>query len=87
MHRNPTYRDAAVFRIALSAAGLCLIGQVSLSDPALAASGTGTTTTPIEHIVVIFQENVSFDHYFATYPVALNPQGSRLSSRRRIRPR
>jgi phospholipase C len=30
------------------------------------------TTTPIQHVVVIFQENVSFDHYFATYPVALN---------------
>ena len=29
----------------------------------------------IRHIVVIFQENVSFDHYFATYPYALNPPG------------
>jgi phospholipase C len=26
-------------------------------------------------VVVIFQENVSFDHYFATYPVAKNPAG------------
>jgi phospholipase C len=25
--------------------------------------------------VVIFQENVSFDHYFGTYPTALNPNG------------
>jgi phospholipase C len=33
---------------------------------------TSTTTTPIQHVVVIFQENVSFDHYFATYPAALN---------------
>ena len=33
------------------------------------------TQTPIEHLVVIFQENVSYDHYFATYPVALNPPG------------
>jgi phospholipase C len=33
------------------------------------------TTTPIKHVVVIFQENVSFDHYFATYPNALNPAG------------
>src|SRR5579863_3432174 len=33
------------------------------------------TQTPIKHVVVIFQENVSFDHYFATYPVALNPAG------------
>src|SRR5580700_247736 len=33
------------------------------------------TTTPIQHIVVIFQENISFDHYFGTYPVAANPPG------------
>jgi phospholipase C len=33
------------------------------------------TTTPIKHVIVIFQENVSFDHYFATYPVATNPAG------------
>jgi phospholipase C len=33
-----------------------------------------TTTTPIKHLVVIFQENISFDHYFATYPNATNPQ-------------
>jgi phospholipase C len=29
--------------------------------------------TPIEHVVVIFQENQSFDHYFGTYPHAANP--------------
>ncbi len=33
------------------------------------------TTTPIKHLVVIFQENVSFDHYFGTYPSATNPSG------------
>lgn len=33
------------------------------------------TKTPIKHVVVIFQENVSFDHYFATYPDARNPPG------------
>ena len=27
-------------------------------------STSTTTTTPIKHIVVIFQENISFDHYF-----------------------
>jgi phospholipase C len=32
-------------------------------------------TSPIRHVVVIFQENVSFDHYFATYPQAANPRG------------
>ncbi len=30
------------------------------------------TATPIKHVVVIYQENVSFDHYFATYPFATN---------------
>jgi phospholipase C len=33
------------------------------------------TATPIKHLVVIFQENVSFDHYFGTYPVAQNLTG------------
>src|SRR5262249_28936985 len=33
------------------------------------------TGTPIRHLVVIFQENVSFDHYFATYPRAANSDG------------
>ena len=33
------------------------------------------TATPIKHVVVIFQENVSFDHYFGTYPNALNLPG------------
>ena len=33
------------------------------------------TATPIKHLVVIFQENVSFDHYFGTYPHATNPSG------------
>lgn len=33
------------------------------------------TRTPIKHLVVIFQENVSFDHYFGTYPKAQNLAG------------
>src|SRR5260370_21245818 len=33
------------------------------------------TKTPIKHVVVIFQENVSFDHYFGTYPHAFNLPG------------
>ncbi|MDT8069666.1 MAG: alkaline phosphatase family protein [Terriglobia bacterium] len=47
------------------------------TTPVLAAppSSTSATATPIKHVVVIFQENVSFDHYFATYPYASNPDG------------
>ena len=35
----------------------------------------GRTSTPIKHLVIIFQENVSFDHYFGTYPFAQNRPG------------
>jgi phospholipase C len=41
------------------------------ADPAAALP----TATPIKHLVVIFNENISFDHYFGTYPVATNPSG------------
>ena len=33
------------------------------------------TATPIKHLIVIYGENVSFDHYFGTYPNATNPPG------------
>jgi phospholipase C len=39
--------------------------------------GGRSTATPIQHVVVIFQENVSFDHYFGTYPVAANTDGNK----------
>ena len=47
-------------------------GLLLVPNFALAQTATPQTTTPIQHVVVIFQENVSFDHYFATYPVAAN---------------
>ena len=34
------------------------------------------TATPIKHVVVLFDENESFDHYFGTYPFATNSDGS-----------
>jgi len=42
---------------------------------ASASASASATTTPIKHVVVIFQENVSFDHYFGTYPKAANTSG------------
>jgi phospholipase C len=41
----------------------------------------GDENTPISHVVVIFQENVSFDHYFATYPHAANTDGPLFSAK------
>ena len=50
----------------------CALSLMLASSPVLEAQTTATATTPIQHVVVIFQENVSFDHYFATYPLAQN---------------
>ena len=55
------------------AAGVCLLASAAFPETSVGAEAD--TATPIKHVVVIFQENVSFDHYFATYPVALNPPG------------
>ena len=53
------------------AAVLALLTGSCAGKPAPSAS----TATPIHHLVVIFQENVSFDHYFGTYPNAANVDG------------
>ena len=65
---------------AAAGAGSLALGLITWShtSPASAdgaANKAPVTATPIQHLVVIFQENVSFDHYFATYPVAANPAG------------
>ena len=66
--------------LALVAAGAALV-LASAGAAAASAAGNsmqtsfGDTTTPIKHVVVIFQENVSFDHYFGTYPQATNSSG------------
>jgi phospholipase C len=54
---------------------LTACGSLALQPWAAGAALAASTTTPIKHLVVIFQENVSFDHYFATYPLAQNPTG------------
>ncbi|TMD45281.1 MAG: phospholipase, partial [Chloroflexi bacterium] len=58
--------------------GVVLLSTISASAATVnrqSNSRTSTTTTPINHLVVIFDENVSFDHYFGTYPFAQNPPG------------
>jgi phospholipase C len=48
---------------------------ITLLPAAPAFADEGGTASPIKHVVVIFQENVSFDHYFGTYPRAANLSG------------
>ncbi len=74
-----------------AAAGLAVAGVVAGSlaglsnNGAAAASGNlaagFATATPIKHVVVIFDENISYDHYFGTYPYAANTDGTRFTAK------
>ena len=44
-------------------------------DGHLDQAATLPTATKIKHLVVIYGENISFDHYFGTYPNAQNNSG------------
>ncbi len=71
------------FRLLLSTALIAAGGLVTLSAKAAKLSKSAPvspqnalkTATPIKHVVVIFGENESFDHYFGTYPQAVNIPG------------
>lgn len=73
-------------QILCAAIGLCAMlaaaPVVHAAEPGAVAPANGhgsvgllKTKTPIQHLVIIYDENVSFDHYFATYPQASNPPG------------
>ena len=60
--------------IASSAAALVLTSAVVAPAFADHEDSSSRTKTPIKHVVIIFGENESFDHYFGTYPVARNTE-------------
>src|ERR1700756_3566947 len=74
---------AATAPSTVSVAGNSLAGQLApvvslIDDVIVGKTPTATadqlkTKTPIKHLVVVFNENRSFDHYFGTYPNAINP--------------
>jgi phospholipase C len=51
------------------------VSLVAASNAAANPLNFVPTATPIKYLVVIFDENNSFDHYFGTYPNATNPAG------------
>jgi phospholipase C len=72
MTKHPVIFGCLTTAFAVSAAATIAYG----ADPASKLR----TKTPIKHLVVIFQENVSFDHYFGTYPKAANTDGSHFTA-------
>ncbi len=88
-----TRRYAASAAATVMSAGLAVGATVTGANAApkavTAASPAGSltfrpggTATPIKHVVVIFQENISFDHYFGTYPYAANTDGNPFHAKR-----
>jgi phospholipase C len=83
--RNSSFRIFTTSGLLLCFAPACNEAGAQSSGPAVAIaaaaplpaapSGVGHPTTPIKHLVVLFQENVPFDRYFGVYPNALNPPG------------
>jgi phospholipase C len=71
VHRTITKRGAA----ALATVAALVAITVTQSSAAAESKTATATATPIKHVVVIYPENISFDHYFGTYPVAANPPG------------
>src|SRR5262249_51111527 len=71
-------------RVGLASSAFAACGVISAS---LAAADhdrdrdRGPVARQIRHVVIIFQENASFDHYFATYPDAKNTDGVRFVAR------
>ncbi|HEY1757975.1 MAG TPA: alkaline phosphatase family protein [Bryobacteraceae bacterium] len=59
--------------LATSLSALLVFGTVA--SPLAGNAQSDSTSTPIKHVVVIFGENISFDHYFGTYPYAKNTSG------------
>jgi phospholipase C len=82
MFRNAFLPIPLAVLLALSACGSSSHNNQAAAAPSPpAATPTQTvqnaaaTATPIKHLVVVFGENRSFDHYFGTYPNAQNPVG------------
>ena len=67
----------------LAVAGLvsCALASGARADNDFVREQGFVRRPPIKHVVVIFQENASFDHYFGTYPDALNSDGTNFAAK------
>ena len=58
----------------------------AVASPATASASSyrvvAPTSSPIKHVVVLFDENESFDHYFGTYPYAANTDGTTFTAKK-----
>ena len=74
-------------RSVLAAAGVATLAATGLIISSIAMSSSSeakpqkdrsrNTVSLIKHVVVLFDENVSYDHYFGTHPSAKNTDGTK----------
>jgi phospholipase C len=65
--RRSALRKMTLAGVGLSA-GIPMISSVLIPTAASAMSGQRGQLSDIQHVVILIQENRSFDHYFGTYP-------------------
>src|SRR3954452_17574198 len=68
------WKPASLLCLAVAVGGATSSARAQDADPATTVAAA-PTRTPIKHLVVIFDENRPFDHYFGTYPLARNLPG------------
>jgi len=77
MARMNRQRAGVAAAAILAVAGVACFGMTATAAFAgPTPDHSADTSTPIKHVVVIFNENESFDHYFGTYPTATNTDGT-----------
>jgi phospholipase C len=80
--RRPAAIAAAVMAAGSLTLASCGSGENATSALTAAEWSPVRTATPIQHVVVLFDENISFDHYFGTYPKAANTDGTKFTAKR-----
>jgi phospholipase C len=81
MHsRETSGRSRALATLVSAFLAASVVSTASIANDSERQSGFSKRPT-IKHVVIIFQENASFDHYFATYPDAKNTDGTHFVAR------
>jgi len=79
-NRRVSFSRRTLTGVATAAFAFCSVVSATLAA-ADHDRDRGPVKRQIKHVVIIFQENASFDHYFATYPDAENTDGVRFVAR------
>ena len=59
------------FLVAVSLLAACNGAGTTLSSvPSSSQAASGTSSSPIQHVVIVVQENRTFNNFFATFPGA-----------------